>query len=300
MNARPLILCDVGPRDGLQNAEPILTPEQRAEYVNRLSTTGLPRIEAVSLVNPKRVPQMAGAEEVMELIERKPGVAYAGLALNERGYERALACGVDLVQYGIPLTETFAQKNQGTTVEAATQVGIELAERAKADGIAFAVTLSVAFGCPYDGKMEASRVISAAEHLAAGGVEEIMLADTIGVGVPTQVRELVTETLGLGLTVGVHFHNTRNTGYANAVAAVESGATIFDASTGGLGGCPFTPNATGNIATEDLVYLLEGMGFETGVNLEGLFEASRWLSEQMGTALPGLTYKAGGFAPIAS
>ena len=300
MSEQPLILCDVGPRDGLQNAEPILTPEQRAEYVNRLAATGLPRIEAVSFVNPKRVPQMTGAEEVMELIERKPGVAYAGLALNERGYERAIACGVDLVQYVVPLSETFAEKNQGTTVEAATQVGIELAERAKADRIGYAVTLSVAFGCPYDGKIEASRVLSAAEHLAAGGVEEIMLADTIGVGVPTQVRELVTETLGLGLTVGVHFHNTRNTGYANAVAAVESGATIFDASTGGLGGCPFTPNATGNIATEDLVYLLEGMGIETGVNLEALCEVSRWLAEQMGAALPGLTYKAGGFAPIAS
>jgi len=300
MTDRPLILCDVGPRDGLQNAEPTLSPEQRAEYVNRLAATGLPRIEAVSFVNPKRVPQMAGAEEVMELLDRKPGVAYAGLALNERGYDRAVACGVDLVQYVVPLSETFAEKNQGTTVEAATQVGIELAERAKADRIDFAVTLSVAFGCPYDGKIEASRVLSAAEQLAAGGVEEIMLADTIGVGVPTQVRELVTETLGLGLTVGVHFHNTRNTGYANAVAAAESGATILDASTGGLGGCPFTPNATGNIATEDLVYLLEGMGIETGVTLEDLFEVSRWLSEQMGTALPGLTYKAGGFAPIAS
>ena len=300
MSEQPLILCDVGPRDGLQNAEPILTPEQRAEYVNRLAATGLPRIEAVSFVNPKRVPQMTGAEEVMELIERKPGVAYAGLALNERGYERAIACGVDLVQYVVPLSETFAEKNQGTTVETATQVGIALAGRAKADGIAYAVTLSVAFGCPYDGKIEASRVLAAAEHLAAGGVEEIMLADTIGVGVPTQVRELVSETLGLGLTVGVHFHNTRNTGYANAVAAVESGATILDASTGGLGGCPFTPNATGNIATEDLVYLLEGMGIKTGVKLEALFHVSRWLAEQMGADLPGLTYKAGGFAPIAS
>ena len=300
MSEQPLILCDVGPRDGLQNAEPILTPEQRAEYVNRLAATGLPRIEAVSFVNPKRVPQMAGAEEVMELIERKPGVAYAGLALNERGYERAIACGVDLVQYVVPLSETFAEKNQGTTVETATQVGIALAGRAKADGVGYAVTLSVAFGCPYDGKIEASRVLAAAEHLAAGGVEEIMLADTIGVGVPTQVRELVSETLGLGLTVGVHFHNTRNTGYANAVAAVESGATILDASTGGLGGCPFTPNATGNIATEDLVYLLEGMGIKTGVKLEALFHVSRWLAEQMGADLPGLTYKAGGFAPIAS
>jgi hydroxymethylglutaryl-CoA lyase/(R)-citramalyl-CoA lyase len=295
-----LIVCDVGPRDGLQNAEPTLSPETRGEYINMLAATGLPRIEAVSFVNPKRVPQMAGAEEVMETIDRRPGVAYAGLALNERGYDRALACGVDLVQYVVPLSETFAQKNQGTTVEAAQQVGIELAARAKSDGVDYAVTLSVAFGCPYDGKIEPARVLAAAEQLAAGGVEEIMLADTIGVGVPTQVRELVTETLGLGLTVGVHFHNTRNTGYANAVAAVESGATIIDASTGGLGGCPFTPNATGNIATEDLVYLLEGMGWSTGVDLEKLFGVSRWLSEQMSAELPGLTYKAGGFGPIAS
>ena len=300
MSESRLILCDVGPRDGLQNAEPTLSAEVRAEYVNRLAATGLQRIEAVSFVNPKRVPQMAGAEEVMELVERKPGVAYAGLVLNERGYDRALACGVDLVQYVVPLSETFAEKNQGTTVEAAARLGIELAARAKADDVGYAVTLSVAFGCPYDGKIESSRVLAAAEHLAAGGVEEIMLADTIGVGVPTQVRELVTETLGLGLTVGVHFHNTRNTGYANAVAAVESGATIIDASTGGLGGCPFTPNATGNIATEDLVYLLEGMKIDTGVNLEALFEVSRWLSGQIGADLPGLTYKAGGFAPIAS
>ena len=300
MSESRLILCDVGPRDGLQNAEPTLSAEVRAEYVNRLAATGLQRIEAVSFVNPKRVPQMAGAEEVMELVERQPGVTYAGLVLNERGYDRALACGVDLVQYVVPLSETFAEKNQGTTVEAAAQLGIELAARAKADDVGYAVTLSVAFGCPYDGKVDAARVLSAAEHLAAGGVEGIMLADTIGVGVPTQVRELVTETLGLGLTVGVHFHNTRNTGYANAVAAVESGATILDASTGGLGGCPFTPNATGNIATEDLVYLLEGMAIETGVSLEALFDVSRWLSEQIGVDLPGLTYKAGGFAPIAA
>ncbi len=300
MASKTLVICDVGPRDGLQNAEPTLSAERRADYVNRLSATGLARIEAVSFVNPKRVPQMAGAEEVMALIARAPEVVIAGLALNERGYDRAIGCGVDLVQYVVPLSETFAEKNQGTTVDAAAQLGIELAARAKSDGIGYAVTLSVAFGCPYEGEITASRVLAAAEHLAAGGVEEIMLADTIGVGVPTQVRELVTETLGLGLTVGVHFHNTRNTGYANAVAAIESGATIIDASTGGLGGCPFTPNATGNIATEDLVYLLEGMGTETGVSLEGLFDVSRWLSEQIGAELPGLTYKAGGFAPIAS
>ena len=300
MSVAPIIICDVGPRDGLQNADRILTPEIRAAYVDRLSATGLPRIEAVSFVNPKRVPQMAGAEEVMAQITRVDGVEYAGLALNAKGYDRAIACDVDLVQYVVPMSESFAEKNQGTTVEAATEIAMELAARAKQDGVKFAVTLSVAFGCPYDGAIDPAAVLATAARLAESQVDELMLADTIGVAVPTQVRELFAGVSELGVAVGGHFHNTRNTGYANAVAAIEAGATILDSSTGGLGGCPFTPNATGNIATEDLVYLLEGMGIGTGTNLEALFEVSRWLSEQMGAELPGLTYKAGGFAPVAS
>jgi isopropylmalate/homocitrate/citramalate synthase len=251
-------------------------------------------------VNPKRVPQMAGAEEVMAQITRVDGVEYAGLALNATGYDRAIACDVDLVQYVVPMSESFAEKNQGTTVEAATEIAMELAARAKQDGVKFAVTLSVAFGCPYDGAIDPAAVLATAARLAESQVDELMLADTIGVAVPTQVRELFAGVSELGVAVGGHFHNTRNTGYANAVAAIEAGATILDSSTGGLGGCPFTPNATGNIATEDLVYLLEGMGIGTGTNLEALFEVSRWLSEQMGAELPGLTYKAGGFAPVAS
>ncbi|MSX02472.1 MAG: hydroxymethylglutaryl-CoA lyase [Actinobacteria bacterium] len=300
MTSDSILICDVGPRDGLQNADRTLSPGVRASYVDRLSAAGVGRIEAVSFVNPSRVPQMAGAEEVMELIVRRDGVEYAGLALNTKGYERAVACDVDLVQYVVPMSETFAEKNQGSTVEAAIETAFELAARASGDGVAFAVTLSVAFGCPYDGAIAADDVLSVARRLADGGVGELILADTIGVGVPTQVRELVGGAVELGVAVGAHFHNTRNTGYANAVAAVESGATILDSSTGGLGGCPFTPNATGNIATEDLVYLLEGMGVHTGVKLEELFGVSRWLSDQMGAELPGLTYKAGGFEPIAS
>jgi len=300
MSTAPIIICDVGPRDGLQNADRILTPEVRAAYVDRLSGTGLPRIEAVSFVNPKRVPQMAGAEEVMAQISRVDGVEYAGLALNAKGYERAIACGVDLVQYVVPMSESFAEKNQGTTVEAATEVALELAAQAKQDGVKFAVTLSVAFGCPYDGAIDPAAVLATANRLAEGRVDELMLADTIGVAVPTQVRELFGGVSQLDVAVGGHFHNTRNTGYANAVAAIEAGATILDSSTGGLGGCPFTPNATGNIATEDLVYLLEGMGIGTGTNLEALFAVSRWLSGEMDAELPGLTYRAGGFAPVAS
>ena len=300
MSTAPIIICDVGPRDGLQNADRILTPEVRAAYVDQLSGTGLPRIEAVSFVNPKRVPQMAGAEEVMAQISRVDGVEYAGLALNAKGYERAIACGVDLVQYVVPMSESFAEKNQGTTVEAATEVALELAAQAKQDGVKFAVTLSVAFGCPYDGAIDPAAVLATANRLAEGRVDELMLADTIGVAVPTQVRELFGGVSQLDVAVGGHFHNTRNTGYANAVAAIEAGATILDSSTGGLGGCPFTPNATGNIATEDLVYLLEGMGIGTGANLEALFAVSRWLSGEMDAELPGLTYRAGGFAPVAS
>ena len=300
MSTAPIIICDVGPRDGLQNADRILTPEVRAAYVDQLSGTGLPRIEAVSFVNPKRVPQMAGAEEVMAQISRVDGVEYAGLALNAKGYERAIACGVDLVQYVVPMSESFAEKNQGTTVEAATEVALELAAQAKQDGVKFAVTLSVAFGCPYDGAIDPAAVLATANRLAEGRVDELMLADTIGVAVPTQVRELFGGVSQLDVAVGGHFHNTRNTGYANAVAAIEAGATILDSSTGGLGGCPFTPNATGNIATEDLVYLLEGMGIGTGTNLEALFAVSRWLSGEMDAELPGLTYRAGGFAPVAS
>ena len=300
MSTARLIICDVGPRDGLQNADRILTPEVRAAYVDQLSGTGLPRIEAVSFVNPKRVPQMAGAEEVMAQISRVDGVEYAGLALNAKGYERAIACGVDLVQYVVPMSESFAEKNQGTTVEAATEVALELAAQAKQDGVKFAVTLSVAFGCPYDGAIDPAAVLATAARLAESPVDELMLADTIGVAVPTQVRELFAGVSQLDVAVGGHFHNTRNTGYANAVAAIEAGATILDSSTGGLGGCPFTPNATGNVATEDLVYLLEGMGIGTGANLEALFAVSRWLSGEMDAELPGLTYRAGGFAPVAS
>lgn len=300
MSTAPIIICDVGPRDGLQNADRILTPEVRAAYVDQLSGTGLPRIEAVSFVNPKRVPQMAGAEEVMAQISRVDGVEYAGLALNAKGYDRAIACDVDLVQYVVPMSESFAEKNQGTTVAAATEVALELAARAKQDGVKFAVTLSVAFGCPYDGAIDPAAVLATANRLADGRVDELMLADTIGVAVPTQVRELFGGVSQLDVAVGGHFHNTRNTGYANAVAAIEAGATILDSSTGGLGGCPFTPNATGNIATEDLVYLLSGMGIGTGANLEALFAVSRWLSGEMDAELPGLTYRAGGFAPVAS
>jgi len=292
-------IVDVGPRDGLQNDDRTLAPEVRAELCDRLAAAGVPRIEAASFVNPKRVPQMAGAEEVLAKMERKPGTMYAGLVLNEKGYERAIEAGVDEVRYAFPVTETFAKRNQNTTVADATELSGRLTERARLDGVRVSVTLSVAFGCPFEGRVEPGHVLELAGKVAASGPDEIVLADTIGVGVPSQVGELVGGVLGHGITVGCHFHDTRNTGIANAAAAVEAGATVLDASVGGTGGCPFAPRATGNIATEDLVYLLHGMGHETGIDLGELIGVAEWLAQRLGKELPGQVYKAGVFEPVA-
>lgn len=291
-------VVDVGPRDGLQNEDRTLAPEIRAELCDRLAAAGIPRVEAASFVNPRRVPQMAGAEEVMAAIDRRPGTSYAGLVLNEKGYERAVEAGVDEVRYAFPVTETFARRNQNTTVADATQLAGRLVERARLDGVRVSITLSAAFGDPFEGRVEPGHVLDIAGNVAVANPDEIVLADTIGVGVPNQVRELVEGALTFGTTVGCHFHDTRNTGIANAAAAVETGATVLDASVGGTGGCPFAPRATGNIATEDLVYLLHGMGHETGIDLEALIEVAEWLAQQLGKELPGQVYKAGTFEPM--
>jgi (R)-citramalyl-CoA lyase len=288
-------IVDVGPRDGLQNEDETLAPNVRAELCEKLAAAGIPRVEAASFVNPKRVPQMAGAEEVMATIRRSPHTSYAGLVLNERGYERAIEAGVDEVRYAFPVTETFAKRNQNTTVADATELAARLVERARLDGVRVSITLSAAFGDPFEGKVEPGHVLEVAGRVAASVPDEIVLADTIGVGVPSQVRNFVEGVTTHGITVGCHFHNTRNTGIANAAAAIESGATVLDASVGGTGGCPFAPRATGNIATEDLVYLLHGMGYETGIDLDALIEVAAWLARQLDKELPGQLYKAGNF-----
>jgi hydroxymethylglutaryl-CoA lyase/(R)-citramalyl-CoA lyase len=292
-------VCDVAPRDGLQNEPETLAPEVRAELVNRLAGAGLPRIETVSFVNPARVPQMAGAEEVVEAIDREPGVVYAGLALNERGYDRLLATGLDEVHYAFASTETFNQRNQNASVEESLQAAERIVERAHADGVRATVTIGASFGCPFEGAVDPGRVLEMAGRLASAGSDEIVFADTIGVAVPRQVRHLVGEGLQLGAPIGVHLHNTRNTGIANAFAAVEAGATVLDASVGGIGGCPFAPKATGNICTEDLVYLLHGEGVETGIDLDALIGIAEWLEGVLGRQLPGQVYRAGAFAPVA-
>jgi isopropylmalate/homocitrate/citramalate synthase len=291
-----MLVCDVGPRDGLQNDPVTLPPAVRAELANRLAAAGLPRVEGVSFVHPGKVPQMAGAEEVVAGLDRAGPAAFAGLVLNERGYERALACALDHLEYALPVTETFCRRNQGVSLEEAIAIAERLLARAREDGVRLGVTLAVAFGCPFEGAVGADVVARVAERVAAARPAELSLADTIGVGVPSQVRTLVRRVAPLGLPVGCHFHNTRNTGYANAVAALEAGVEILDASVGGTGGCPFAPDATGNIATEDLVYLLHGMGVATGIDLDRLLACSAWLEEQLGHDLPGQLRKAGRFA----
>jgi isopropylmalate/homocitrate/citramalate synthase len=294
-----ITICDVAPRDGLQNEDTHLDPEIRAELVNRLAAAGVPRIEAVSFVNPARVPQMAGAEEVVAGIDRQDGVVYAGLVLNERGYDRLAATALDEVHMAFAATETFNRRNQNASPEESLEAAAAIVGRAHADGLRATVTIGVSFGCPFEGAVDPGRVLGFAERLAAAGSDEIVFADTVGVGVPRQVRELVSGATGLGPPIGVHLHNTRNTGFANAYAALDAGATVLDASVGGIGGCPFAPRATGNICTEDLVYMLNGEGVEKGIDLDALIDIAAWLEGLLGRQLPGQVYRAGSFEPVA-
>jgi hydroxymethylglutaryl-CoA lyase/(R)-citramalyl-CoA lyase len=278
-------LCDVGPRDGLQNEPETFEPAMRVELVNRLGAARLPRVEAVSFVRDERVPQMAGAEEVVRGIARRDGVDYSGLVLNERGWERFRAAGLDRVNVTFGATETFNERNGNASLEeAVARVDAILAAAA---GAPATVTISVCFGCPFEGRVDAGVVAELAARFA--GRAEVVLADTIGVATPSAVRSLVARTGAAGF----HGHNTRNTGYANCIAALHAGATVLDASVGGLGGCPYAPRATGNVATEDLVYLLEGEGITTGVDLDALVAISEWLETLLGRRLEGYVYRAG-------
>jgi isopropylmalate/homocitrate/citramalate synthase len=285
-------VCDVGPRDGLQNDKVTLEPAVRAELCTRIAAAGVKRVEAASFVHPKLVPQMAGAEEVFAALG-SDGVAYSSLVLNRKGLDRALQTSTTEIHVAYPVTDTFAQRNQNTTVEEAARTAEEIIG---ATDLKVTATISVAFGCPFEGHVDPGLVIEHAHRMAAAGADEVILADTIGVGVPRQVRELVPRALGGGKPVGLHLHNTRNTGYTNALTGLECGATVLDASVGGLGGCPFAPRATGNIATEDLIYLLENEGIATGIDLDALIGVAEWLAGVLGRDLPGLVQRAGNFA----
>ena len=291
-------IVDVSPRDGLQSDPASVSTEVKAELIARLVGAGVRRLEAASFVHPRRVPRMADAEQLMASLPRPDGVSYIGLVMNRRGLERALAAGVDEINAVVVCSDAFCRRNQNMTTEQALDAWSDLAEGARAGGIAAGVTLSAAFGCPYEGEMPVERLAAVAAEAARSGPEEIALADSIGVAVPADVTERVAavrEAVGGGVRLRAHFHNTRNTGFANAVAALEAGVAVLDASLGGIGGCPFAPAATGNIATEDLVYLLERMGVSTGVSLEALCSSARWLEEALGHPVPGLLSKAGGF-----
>jgi isopropylmalate/homocitrate/citramalate synthase len=279
-------VCDVGPRDGLQNEPETLPAAVRAELVSRLAAARLPRIEAVSFVRDERVPQMAGAEEAAAAAVRG-GAQLSGLVLNERGYERFAQTGLDRVNCTLAVTETFNERNGNASLdEAVERVRAVLA----AATVPTTVTVSCAWGCPFEGEVDPAAVAALCERLDGAG--ELVLADTIGVSTPRRVRRLVERVSILGKPVGAHLHNTRNTGYASAWGALEGGATLLDASVGGLGGCPFSPHATGNVATEDLVWQLERDGVRTGVDVDELIRVAQWLESLLGRPLEGYLHRA--------
>ncbi len=281
-----LTVCDVGPRDGLQNEPETLPAAARAELVSRLAAARLPRIEAVSFVRDERVPQMGGAEEVAAAAVRG-GAQLSGLVLNERGYERFAQTGLDRVNCTLAATETFNERNGNASLgEAIERVRAILA----AATVPATVTVSCAWGCPFEGEVDPAAVAALCERL--DGADELVLADTIGVSTPRRVRRLVERVSILGKPVGAHLHNTRNTGYASAWGALEGGATVLDASVGGLGGCPFSPHATGNVATEDLVWQLERDGVRTGVDVDALVGVAQWLERLLGRPLEGYLHRA--------
>ncbi len=294
---RRVEIVEVGPRDGLQNEPELLPLAVKREFIERAVGCGIRRIEVASFVNPKRVPQMADADELVRSLPRHEGVRYVGLVLNRRGFERALDAGCDEIGMVVVASDTFNQRNQGATTAESTAAWLEMARAAKAAGMPAQVTISAAFGCPFEGEVAPAKVVALAQALAEGEPVEIAIADSIGAGVPSQVTDLVgrlREALP-GMRLRCHFHNTRNTGIANAFAAIEAGVEVLDASIGGIGGCPFAPAATGNIPTEDLLYMLTRMGVETGVDLERTIATARWLEERFGRRVPGLLTKAGTF-----
>jgi hydroxymethylglutaryl-CoA lyase len=296
-------IIEVSPRDGLQNESVLVPTSTKIELIRRAVGAGVRRVEAVSFVRPDAVPAMADAEAVMAGVERRPDVAYIGLVLNERGFRRAVESAVDEINIVVPVTETFSRRNQNAGAWELMATAEQLIERAATAGLPCSVTLAVAFGCPFEGEVDPQRVVEFGLRAARAGACEIALADTIGVAVPAQVRSLVTalraELAGADAPeLRLHFHNTRNTGYANAEAAAGLGITRLDASIGGIGGCPFAPRATGNIATEDLVYLLERSGLPTGLKLEELIETAGFLGETLGRPVPALLPRAGGFPGV--
>ncbi|WP_322411215.1 hydroxymethylglutaryl-CoA lyase [Microbacterium invictum] len=289
-------IVEVGPRDGLQNEKVVLDVRTRVRYIEHVVASGARRIEAVSFARPDRVPQMAGAEEVMAAVPRVEGVAYSGLVMNPRGVDRAIAAGIDEANIVLVATDEFSRRNQGMTVAESLAVLPKMVERLVDAGIPTTVTIGAAFGCPFEGEVPVARIAELTRAVSDLPISELALADTIGVGVPRDVRDRVTAARDeIDVPMRLHLHNTRNTGYANALTAVEMGVEVLDASTGGIGGCPFAPAATGNIATEDLLYALKRSGHEVSQSLDGVLAATRFITEALGILPPALLGRAGDF-----
>jgi hydroxymethylglutaryl-CoA lyase len=300
MAPQSVTLVEVGLRDGLQNERVVFSTVAKIEFARRLAASGIRRMEATSFVNPARVPQMADAEALMAGLPRGSGVSYIGLVLNQRGFERAVAAGCDEIGFVIVASETFSRRNQGMGTSEGLALWRRIAAEAAERGVKASVMISAACGCPFEGEIPVARVLELAAEAVKSPSTELAIADTIGAGVPTQVTALVegSRRLAGDRPIRVHFHNTRNTAIANIAAAVAAGASIVDASAGGIGGCPFAPRATGNVATEDVLYLLHRMGIETAVSLAAAIDTAHWIEEQLGRPVPGLLSKAGDF-PVA-
>ena len=295
-----LEIIEVGPRDGLQNQDAILSTEDKVAFIKRLIDAGARRIEVASFVNPVFVPQMADAEAVLTTLPTRADVVRIGLVLNERGLARALLTPVEEIGAVAVASDEFGIRNQKQTSAESVHVARRIIEQAKSQGRRAQATIAVAFGCPFEGRVPAARVADMAREIANAGPQEIALADTIGVAVPAQVEELIAAIVRAvpGMPLRCHFHNTRNTGIANAWAAIAAGVRRLDSSAGGIGGCPFAPKATGNIATEDLVYLAHHSGLQTGYRLDALTELAPWLASKLGLSeLPAMVSRAGPFPP---
>ncbi len=296
-------IVEVGARDGLQNEKVLFSTEQKLTLIQKAVDAGIKRLEVASFVHPKLVPQMADAEAVVADLPDTPTIEYIGLVLNKRGYMRALATrdgnkrGIDEVGCVTTASNTFGQKNQGQTRAESIEESKAIIKLAKRDGVDAQVTISTAFGCPFEGEISAQTVVDMAKVLAEAEPREIAIADTIGVAVPNRVQDIfaaLKEAIP-HIPLRAHFHNTRNTGIANAWAAFSAGATVLDSSTAGLGGCPFAPRATGNIATEDLIYLLDRSGIKSGVELDKMINLAHWIENILGRPAPSMVSQAGGF-----
>ena len=290
-------LLEVGPRDGLQSESKILPTDVKRDFIIKTMDAGIKQIEVTSFVHPKKVPQMADAEKLVESLPDRDDVSYIGLIMNQRGFERARDCGIDEVGMVIVSTDTYNMKNQNVVTQESIDNWLRIASDAKSAGIRTNVIIACSFGCPYEGEVDPELIASIAEKVLEGEPNILGLADSVGVAVPNQVKKTFSliKELAPNIPLRTHLHNTRNIGLANAAAAIEAGVTIIDASTGGIGGCPFAPKATGNIPMDDLLYMLDRSGIETGVNLKKIVSNSEWLEEKLEHSVPAMVPKAGIF-----